>query len=359
MATIKETLMNLPQENSRWILAYRVIPAWISRDTNPDDFFKPWMYFIADLDTASIVHVALLEDAADVSKLIDLLAEAMVYPAQNSIKPQRPAEIQFEFEEIIEDLESILNQLDIKAALNPFGEIADEIAIELYPIITNGQMPLAGLSEHRGISEALAGEVLKNAMGLWEAAPWKNLENEDILKITVDDQKKPYYISMMGSGGKEFGFAVFRSLKELKNFFAQVATQMHHIPSTGSNVFLFNGPPLVSFEDLYLIDKFDLPTPEGELIPTPLLFKPDDIYRPSPNMVKWYEAVLLAIPQFMKDLKQAEDGKVKASYTVKTLKGEKTVKIEFPAYARKTVEHWKTDGGLKMMAEMIKKASLN
>ncbi len=222
----------------------------------------------------------------------------------------------------------------------------------MLPFVLQGQIPLPGLLKQPGVNVELVTSIFKNASLVWDLKPWNFLNNEDVISVWVGEQKKPYYLSLMGSGGMEFGFAVFKSQKEIQTFFIELATQQTKVPEKGRHVFLYNQPPLISFEDMDFAAEHNLPIPSLNHFPTPLLFKPDDIYRPSATMLRWYEAVLLALPHLIDDL-QTEPHGGEQQYRVNTVKGETSVTVNYPAFDKKKLDRWKSDGVLSMIGETI------
>jgi hypothetical protein len=351
-----QTLKFLPQHNGNWYTAFRLIPAWLKDDKDPEEYSRPWMIFIVDLDTGAIINLNLMIERPAANQAYEFLTQSMVTPARNSITSQRPRIIYFEDESLAVEIEPRLKELKIQTIYDPQEKTTDEIVENLLPFVLQGQIPLPGLLKQHGVKLDLVTSIFKSATRLWEVKPWNILDNEDILEVWVGEQNKPYYISLMGSGGMEFGFAVFKSQNELQQFFVELATRITKIPTKGRHVFLYNPPPMISFDDMDLVEEHHLPIPSIKHFPTPLLFKPDDIYRPSATMLRWYEAFMLVLPDVINEL-QPELAPLEKQYVVNTVKGETTVKVKYPAFSKKKINFWKNDGALKMMAEMIRKAS--
>ncbi len=187
--------------------------------------------------------------------------------------------------------------------------------------------PLPGLLKQRGVKLDLVTSIFKNATRIWDLKPWSIFNNEDIISVWVGKQTTPYYVSLMGSGGMEFGFTVFKTQKEIQEFFIELISKQTRIPEKGRHVFLYNQPPLISFDDIDLCEKYNLPIPSPKHFPTPLFFKPDDIYRPSAAMLQWYEAFMLVLPNLINN-DQSEPEPLEQEYLVNTVKGETIVKVK-------------------------------
>jgi len=342
--TTEESLNRLPQHEGYWYTGYRRIPAWLTKEEDKNAFFQPWVIFVVDMESGAIIQITVLDAPMEDDELFEFFTRCMTTPAQNSIRPQRPKEIQFEFKDLTEKMGPYLTPLNISALHNPQPEVVEEILAHLLPVITGGQVPLPGLMEQHGVKEETFKNIFHLAKQLWDLQPWKTLENEDILEVRVGNQKKPYYISMMGFGGMEFGFAVFKTLSELKTFFVQTELKFFKLPPSGRHVFLFNTPPLVSFNDLHFIETHQLPLPEEGYIPTPLWFKPDDLNRPTAHMLRWYEAFLSAFPLFYADLLKDGTQTLTKTYLSQTSKKIIPVTINFPAFEKIEISQWKLDG---------------
>lgn len=346
-----QTLNFLPQHQGNWYSAFRLIPAWLRDEKNSEQFTRPWMIFIVDMDTGAIINLNLINEKPSPNQAYDFFTQSMVTPAQNSVTSQRPLVFHFEDQTLADEMEVKLKPLRIKTVYNPQKEVTDEIVENLLPVILQGQIPLQGLMEQRGVKIELVKNIFHSAADVWDLRPWNTLNNEDIIAFWVEGQKTPYYVSLMGSGGLEFGFTVFKTQKEIHSFFVDLAAKQTKIPEKGRHVFLYNQPPLVSFEDMDFAAEHNLPLPSLNYFPTPLLFKPDDIYRPSATMLRWYEAVLLVLPKLVDDL-HPDKKPLEQEYLVHTVKGETEVKVKYPAFNKEKINFWKNDGLLTMMTNM-------
>ena len=225
-----QTLKFLPQHNGNWYTAFRLIPAWFKDDKNVEEYSRPWMIFIVDLDTGAIINLTLMKEKPSSNQAYEFFTQSMVTPAQNSITSQRPRIIYFDNQILATEMESRLRELKIQSIYDPQEKATDDIVENLLPFVLQGQIPLPGLLEQRGVKLDLVTSIFKNATRIWDLKPWKFLNNEDIIGVWVGEQTKPYYISLMGSGGMEFGFAVFKTQNELQQFFVELATKITKIP---------------------------------------------------------------------------------------------------------------------------------
>lgn len=192
---------------------------------------------------------------------------------------------------------------------------------------------IPGLLNQRGVSPEMVGSLFSAARAFYQVEPWTQLSNSDILAIQVRPQKQPYFVIVMGQGGEEFGLSVYKNWKQVEEFF----TALHPfapLPPGERHAFMFNKPPFVSIDDLDAIEKYGWELPEPFLIPTPSIYMTRKIKRPDAAMLRWYEAALRAIPNFVADhLKTNSDGThppIETDLEVETAEGRAQVNIRYP-----------------------------
>jgi tetratricopeptide (TPR) repeat protein len=85
--------------------------------------------------------------------------------------------------------------------------------------------------------------------------------------------------------------------------------------------------------------------PAPDIYPTPLVFTLDKVLRPKAEMLRWYEAVLRALPVFAeKHLQTQPDGShppVEAALTVQTSIGKTNVLIRYPGGDLAQIRNWR------------------
>ena len=79
------------------------------------------------------------------------------------------------------------------------------ILYSLQSEIFSNENDIPGLLDQPGVKPLLVGKLFEAAGFFYRAQPWINLVNEDLVAIRVGDQSEPYYCSVMGIAGQEYG----------------------------------------------------------------------------------------------------------------------------------------------------------
>ncbi len=336
MAKKAKSPQAIPQTDDIWYCAVRKLGTFIRLDEEGDEYFRPSVILVMNLKTDMIQAVEIVREPISIQELNEKLQQVMVKPLrQFGVKAHRPAEIHFEDEALANALQPLLAQVQVTPRFAPQRENMDSIVQELEKSAFGGDAgDYPGLLKQPGIKPEQAGSLFSAALTFYQAAPWVQLSNDDILSIQVKGhQDTPYYVIVMGQGGEEYGLSVFRDWKEVETFFG-AAHALEAIPSGGRHAFLFNEPPEISIDDLDAIDQYGWELPAPDLVPTPAIYFSDKIRRPDAAMLHWYEAALQAIPIFVSDYLETEPGgshsPVEANLDVQTFAGKAAVQIRYP-----------------------------
>ncbi|TAE53536.1 MAG: hypothetical protein EAZ76_15305 [Nostocales cyanobacterium] len=145
--------------------------------------------------------------------VVRTLMRAMEHP-QSPAKPGRPQKIVVKDREIQFYLRGVLQDLDIAIEYTPELPLIDELFRSLTDTIDR-QVP--------NLPPQYAEILMKKADEVWEAAPWKFLEEQQILSIEINKwDVGTLYASIMGMLGMEYGILFYRSEDSLKRFRADV-----------------------------------------------------------------------------------------------------------------------------------------
>lgn len=340
MARTKRTPNSLPQTGDVWYFAQRLLDTWLSDPKDDDHYIRPYVYFIVHQNSGALFDMELTPKLLDAVKIHKKLLKVMLKPGVEEIEPHRPVEIHFEQQALSDALAPLLADLDIKTRYAPQLDKVDAI-VQLVQSELFGDMPvLPGLLQQKGVTPPLAQAFFVAADYFYRNQPWVQLENEDYLEIEV--LKKRFCVSVMGNGGREYGLSLFDGWDDIRHFHERGPEGA--ITEQGRHALMFNQAPEISFGDIDAVQKYNWPLPEPDLYPTPMLFRKSGVQRPKPDMLRWYEAVLWAIPRFVvqhfNKESSGEQVSIEAEIPVKTSVGSLTVKIRYPAGDLEEIKSW-------------------
>lgn len=145
--------------------------------------------------------------------IVRTLMRAMEHP-HSPAKPARPQRIVVRDRQIQFYLRGVLQDLDIAIDYAPELPLIDEL-FRGFADILDSQIP--------DLPPQYAQVLEEKAFAIWQAAPWKFLEEQQILSIEINKwDVGTLYASVMGMLGMEYGILLYRSEESLKRFRAAV-----------------------------------------------------------------------------------------------------------------------------------------
>ncbi|MBD2388089.1 DUF6930 domain-containing protein [Cylindrospermum sp. FACHB-282] len=145
--------------------------------------------------------------------IVRTLMRAMEHP-HSPAKPARPQRIVVRDRQIQFYLRGVLQDLDIAIDYAPELPLIDEL-FRGFADILDSQIP--------DLPPQYAQILEEKAFSIWQAAPWKFLEEQQILSIEINKwDVGTLYASVMGMLGMEYGILFYRSEDSLKRFRAAV-----------------------------------------------------------------------------------------------------------------------------------------
>ena len=329
-----KSLLSLPQTEDQWYCAVRLLRTWLEPKEGGETFIRPLCLFVVDLKSGLILATVLLEEPIPPKELNQKLLNIMRKPEKLlSVAAHRPAEVHFEDEGLAEAMQPLLAEVEVKARYSPQRENMDALVRELEKGMLSEEDRIPGLLAQRGVTPEMVGSLFQAARAFYQAAPWVQLSNFDLLAVRVKPQKKPYFVIVMGQAGEEYGLAIYRNWQEIESFFNAI-NPLEAIPQQGRLSFTFNEPPDISFDDLDAIATYGWELPAPDLVPTPMIYLIDRVKRPDAKMLRWIEAALRAIPRFVSEHLQTNPDEthpaVEATIEVQTSAGATQVFIRYP-----------------------------
>lgn len=330
----KKSPLEFPQSADTWYFASRRLRAWIVAED--DEPVRPYLLIVVNLGPGTIQYLTV--GSKPVSKEVQkALFTAMSRPPRElKTEPQRPARIFFEDRQLQQSLAPALQEIGVQAMYRPRLEELDELVEELEARLSGDHPEIPGLLSGAKVTAKLVGALFATAADFYRAAPWVQLANEDVLAIRVPPQKEPYFVSVMGQGGVEYGLALYKNWEDVQRMYLPHDDPLEVIPPGGSHSLLFSEITDVPFDDLDAIEKYGWAVADPGAYPVPSVFlPPDQVRRPDRDEIVWYEAALRTIPEFVRQhwsvSPQGEAQPAEARIPVATAAGEVTVEVKYPA----------------------------
>jgi tetratricopeptide (TPR) repeat protein len=330
----QKNILDLPQSGDTWLFAIRKLHTWVlSKGKEP---VRPFLMITLNW-TMKTIQSSSITEKSDVQESRKALFSAMAHPPKElETVPQRPTKIIFEDHNLLQSLAPVLQKIGVRAVHYPNAEQVDALVKDLEADMNDNQPDIPGLLSGKNISPQIVSDLFDAAAEFYRAAPWIQLSNDNLLSIRVLPQKEPYYVTIMGQGGVEYGIALYLHWADVERMYFPQDHPMEFIPSEGSHSFLFNEISEYSFDDLDAIEKYGWTIADKQAYPFPVIFEPPDhVKRPDRDEILWYEAVLRSIPEFVQKhlTKNADDDlqPIEATISVPTSMGQTIVKIKFPA----------------------------
>jgi len=330
----KKTPLEFPQSADIWYFAIRKLRAWITPEG--EEPVRPYLIITLNLSTGMILDLTVGEKP-DPQKAKDTLFAAITRPQKKlKIQPQRPTWIFFEERELLQALTPALQEISVETKHSPQTEYLDEIVKELEAHLRGDQPEISGLLAGKKVTAKMVGNLFEAAADFFRAAPWVQLANEDVLAIRIPPQNKPFYVTVMGQGGVEYGLALYKHWADVEQMYGPHDHPLETLPPGGSHSLLFNEITEVPFDDLEAIEKYGWVVAGPQAYPVPIIFvPPDQVRRPEGEEISWYEAALRAIPEFIQKHwtvnSQGEALPVEGKILVMAATGQVTVEIKYPA----------------------------
>lgn len=329
----KKSPLDIEQTGDTWFLVVRQLRIWLgAEDETP---VRPYVTLAVNMNTGAI-HGTQLGEQPSAKELEKQLFQFMTKPDKNlHITPQRPARLFLEQQDLVKALAPALAGIGVQVKYrSQTGEI-DEIIHNLEDHLRGNAPDIPGLLSQRGVSLQMVGSLFAAAAAFYRAAPWVELSNSDLLALKVSSQKEPWFITVMGQGGMEYGLALYKNWDAFLRQYGPRDSARDAIPSEGLHAFFFNPITEVPFNDLDALERYKWELADPQAYPVPMIFtQHGEVRRPGKDDLLWYEAALRAIPVFVSQhLSHDPDGHllpVETEIPVSTAAGKVKVQIRYP-----------------------------
>jgi tetratricopeptide (TPR) repeat protein len=298
MPTKSKSPLTVPQLQTNWYCAVRLLKGWLGEDDTEEDVFRPYLILVLDLGSEMVLNFQLSEEKPTVKQVFAELTETMLKEQEGALHvPHRPVEIHFDDKVLVEKIRPLLEKNLIVSRYQPQAELISMLVETLEKEMFPDHDFLEGLIKRGSITVKQMEEMAFAAEAYFKAEPWKVFENIDVIGVKFEGQEQFSYVCVMGSESMEFGFALFEKWDQLVEFYTQ--PNLLKIGKNYIQFFSFNTIPDVPFKDLDAYEKYGWPVPNGEYYPVPYEVRGDQIVRPDKKTLAFEVAILKLLPEFV------------------------------------------------------------
>ncbi|MFQ6099659.1 MAG: hypothetical protein ACE5OS_00280 [Anaerolineae bacterium] len=319
----------LRQTGEAWESSVRRMRSWITPQNQTP--YRPYV-ILTVTQTGQVVGTEVVEDVPSSDRVLNSLVKAMRRPALGAGRKRRPAVIYMDDEALVEALAPKLWEVGVRCEYRYTLREVDRALLSMEQFMTK-QEPIPGLLKLPGVTPFLVKGLFEAAASFYRQAPWRWIDDSRPIEVRYPSDGRPRYAVVMGHGGETYGLAVYNSPDELREVYAgippgELIGRMEWLS------LLFGEVMEMPFDDLDDMEKYSWPV-AGELAyPLPIRIpRSGRPARPGKSQLLWFEAALLAIPTFVRDLLQADEGfprPAEATLTVTMADGEDDVYLRYP-----------------------------
>ncbi len=332
MAKKRSSASALPQTADRWYFSLREAKSLAIQDSLAIE--QPCLLVLLDLTHQTILNIQVYPKRPAPNLIEKFVLNAITKPLENvSEVAYRPAEILIEQPELIQSLSPVLQKIGIAVAEGNEPELVDQIIEQFYKFVDSFMPETSGLLSVAGTTPEMIAELFSAAAGYYRAAPWKFLTDEQPFAVEYDPPGKTCYVTLMGGGGMEFGLVLYYHLDDLIRIYSQPDAIEENIPPLGLHSLSFERKEDMPPQDLKAIQKYGWEVANRRAYPLPLITTTEEVQRPPKEELILYEALLKAIPIFVKRLQPGDFHDYQPMQTeivVHTYDGEVRLRFNYP-----------------------------
>jgi|GEM_PF-566756 len=342
----------LRQTDEVWESSTRRMRTWITpRDQAP---YRPYVILTVS-QTGQVVGSNIVEDVPPPDRVLNAIARAMRRPILGGGRKRRPTAVYVDDEALVEMLAPKLQEVGVRCEYRHTLREVEKALLSMEQFMTK-QEPIPGLLKSPGVTPYLVNGLFEAAAFFYREAPWRWMDDSRPIEVRYPPDGRLRYAVVMGHGGEIYGLAVYNSPDELREVYT--GGPPDRLLGLMEWTSLFFGEVMeVPFDDLDDMEKYGWPV-AGELAyPIPIrVSRSGKPVRPSKSELLWFEAALLAVPTFVRDLFQAGlefPQPAEATLTVTMADGEDNVHLRYPVpgFEVPYEEKWASIEGKKAQAE--------
>lgn len=273
-----------------WYCVIRRLKVWVNSPGSAP--FRPYALLVVDLDSGLVLDARAFEScptAAEVfSELTDLMGDRV------------PRAVLFEDSGWMAKMQPELERIAIDAGLHDDPDGTEMIVTSLETHLRGGREELPALLDQPGATLNTVGAFFSAAADCYRAAPWGEFSDADLINVWVGEQLQPACVSILGNAGIQYGFSVYWNAEQLQWMFEQDPDNHGVLPADGIHALYYEGITAVAFPDLEALEAYEWPVAGERAYPMPVIMYPGGlVMRPDADQLRWYESLLLALPQVM------------------------------------------------------------
>jgi tetratricopeptide (TPR) repeat protein len=288
----------LPQYQETWHLGIRELK--LGLPTDPDGLAYPVMILL-NWDTRNVQAFEVYAGDPKNQDALEFVQNTISKPSEDlSLPPHRPKFLLIEDEKLVATLQPALKKIGIQVQLTDRLDIIDEIVSAMEQEVRATLIDIPGLLTGKGVSADLVGDVFEAAAEFYRARPWETLADNQPLKVNILPRGWKRYLLILGQGGIEFGIVHHKRIEDFASIFSSL-DPLSEIPSDGWHTFFFEPREELPGADLDAIQQNKWPVADDEGFPLPVTYLKTKVKRPDHSELRFYSAILRAIPIFIQN----------------------------------------------------------
>lgn len=344
-ASLAKTL-ELRQIDEIWECTVRRVRAWVNPPEGEPS--RPWIILTASGD-GRIRGSELVEHEPTPAEVIHALVRAMRHPVPGSGGRHRPSAVYLDNETLVKVLAPQLEKVGIECVFRPSLRQVEAALQDLWDVFEDPES-IGGLLDVHGVTPFLVKGVFEAAASFYRAAPWYWVSDADPIEIHYPVQDQARYAVVLGHGGEAYGVAIYNSVDVLLQTYS--GTPMDQMMGEGTwTAMLFGEAMELPFDDLDALETYGWPVAGKRGYPLPLRISlSGNPVRPGKSDLLRIEAALLAIPRFVSEHMEANEGAptpAEETLTIDMADGMDHIHLRYPVpeLEMEISDGWLTDEG--------------
>jgi tetratricopeptide (TPR) repeat protein len=283
----------LPRLDDVWQASIISLPTWVEDEPGRDPY-RP-VVAVCLSTTRPMAELTMLgkvdpDESSAAAAILNTVSQLGASPRKAGY---RPTVLQVRDPRMVPALDAALDGTDttveVAERLPALDTFVREMAAEALAGDTHGALDASGVTPERLRAFADA------ARRFYEAAPWRHLDDADLLRVEAPKVVKDLsHFCVMGSGGQEFGLSFFASERQHRSLLA--ASEPEEFFSKGAWGVWFNRGSETPPSDVLAWDEHDLPLASPRAYPVAARIQPGrETARADARQLSFLEGLLRAM----------------------------------------------------------------
>jgi len=295
-----EQLKQLPQRaNETWQGGFARLPGWITEERD-----KPFRAVTAIWGSLKTGKVGTGDGGQPRDELDFAVAvDALVDFAAGQYAGYRPGKLEVNDRALAEHLSGLLADANIRVEHRHRLLMIDRCIEDMTKFMFKGKPVPPGYLQGKGVTPERVQAFAEAARDFYEAAPWQDLSNEDLIEIEsprTDDAFR--FALVLGNAGYEFGLGFYRSQDHFWDSHNADDPRKYFLAVGGVWSLTFGDITLIPFSDADLWEDLALPVAGDNAYPVAMRFEPPSrMRRPSADVLSFLEGLMRALAATTED----------------------------------------------------------